>query len=34
MDSQLKDIYARKGWEFYTQNRLWPPDGKVIYTKL
>src|SRR4029434_1291173 len=20
---------ARKGWEFYTQNRFWPPDGEV-----
>src|SRR5918999_2708694 len=26
---QLKPIHARKGWEFYTQNRLWPPDGAV-----
>ncbi len=28
-EMQLKPIYARKGWEYYTQNRLWPPDGKV-----
>ena len=20
---------ARKGWEFYTQNRFWPVDGEV-----
>src|SRR5918999_3646637 len=25
----LKPIHARKGWEFYTQNGLWPPDGAV-----
>jgi NitT/TauT family transport system substrate-binding protein len=28
-EMQLKPVYARKGWEFYTQNRLWPPDGEV-----
>ena len=28
-EMQLKPIYARKGWEYYTQNRLWPPDGEV-----
>ena len=28
-EMQLKPIYARKGWEFYTQNRFWPPDGDV-----
>jgi NitT/TauT family transport system substrate-binding protein len=26
---QLKPAHARKGWEFYTQNRFWPPDGDV-----
>jgi hypothetical protein len=26
---QLKPMHARKGWEFYTQNRFWPPDGDV-----
>ena len=26
---QLKLMHARKGWEFYTQNRFWPPDGDV-----
>ena len=26
---QLKPIHARKGWEFYTQNGLWPVDGAV-----
>ena len=28
-EMQLKPLHARKGWEFYTQNRLWPPDGDV-----
>lgn len=28
-EMQLKPIHARKGWEYYTQNRLWPPDGDV-----
>jgi NitT/TauT family transport system substrate-binding protein len=28
---QLKPIHARKGWEFYMQNRLWPPDGAVTF---
>jgi NitT/TauT family transport system substrate-binding protein len=28
-EMQLKPDYARKGWEYYTQNRLWPPDGGV-----
>ena len=31
---QLKPIHARKGWEFYTQNRLWPPDGAVTLAGL
>jgi NitT/TauT family transport system substrate-binding protein len=26
---QLKPTHARKGWEFYTQNHLWPADGAV-----
>ena len=26
-EMQLKPMHARKGWEFYTQNRFWPPDG-------
>lgn len=26
---QLKPTHARKGWEFYTQNQLWPVDGAV-----
>ena len=26
---KLKLVHARKGWEFYTQNRYWPPDGDV-----
>jgi hypothetical protein len=26
---QLKLMHARKGWEFYTENRFWPPDGDV-----
>lgn len=28
-EMQLKPIHAGKGWEFYTQNRYWPPDGDV-----
>jgi NitT/TauT family transport system substrate-binding protein len=28
-EMQLKPIHARRGWEFYTQNRFWPPDGEV-----
>lgn len=28
-EMQLKPVYARRGWEFYTQNRFWPPDGEV-----
>ena len=28
-EMQLKPAHARKGWEFYTQNRFWPPDGDV-----
>ena len=28
-EMQLKPQHARKGWEFYTQNRFWPPDGDV-----
>jgi hypothetical protein len=28
-EMQLKLQLARKGWEFYTQNRYWPPDGDV-----
>jgi ABC-type nitrate/sulfonate/bicarbonate transport system substrate-binding protein len=28
-EMQLKPVHARKGWEFYMQNRFWPPDGDV-----
>jgi NitT/TauT family transport system substrate-binding protein len=28
-EMQLKPIHARKDWEFYTQNRFWPPDGEA-----
>jgi len=28
-EMQLKPVHARKGWEFYTENRFWPPDGEV-----
>ena len=28
-EMQLNPIHARKGWEFYTQHRFWPPDGEV-----
>lgn len=27
-EMQLKPTHALKGWEFYTQNRLWPYDGE------
>ena len=26
---QLKPGHARKGWEFYTENRFWPVNGEV-----
>jgi hypothetical protein len=28
-EMQLKPAHALKGWEYYTQNRLWPYDGDV-----
>jgi NitT/TauT family transport system substrate-binding protein len=28
-EMKLKPQHARLGWEFYTQNRHWPPDGDV-----
>jgi NitT/TauT family transport system substrate-binding protein len=28
-EMKLKPAYARKGWEFYTENRFWPPDGDI-----
>jgi NitT/TauT family transport system substrate-binding protein len=28
-EMKLKLAHARLGWEFYTQNRYWPPDGVV-----
>lgn len=28
-EMQIKPAHARRGWEYYTQNRLWPPDGEV-----
>ena len=28
-EMQLKPAHSLKGWEYYTQNRLWPPDGDV-----
>src|SRR4029077_3155885 len=28
-EMQLKPVHARRGWEFYTQTRFWPPDGDV-----
>lgn len=28
-EMQLKPAHARRGWEFYTQTRFWPPDGDV-----
>lgn len=26
-EMQLKPNHARRGWEYYTQNRIWHPDG-------
>ena len=28
-EMQLKPNHARKGWEYYTQNRIWSPDGDL-----
>jgi hypothetical protein len=28
-EMKLKPAHARKGWEFYTENRFWPPDGDI-----
>ena len=28
-EMKLKPEHALKGWEFYTQNRFWPPDGDI-----
>ncbi len=28
-EMNLKSTYARKGWEYYTENRIWHPDGDV-----
>lgn len=28
-EMRLKREHARRGWEFYTQNRIWHPDGGV-----
>ena len=28
-EMQLKPNHARRGWEYYTQNRIWYPDGDV-----
>ena len=28
-EMQLKPNHARKGWEYYTQNRIWHPDGDL-----
>ena len=25
----LKPAHARKGWEYYTENRIWHPDGDL-----
>ena len=29
VEMQLKPNHARKGWEYYTQNRIWHPDGDL-----
>jgi NitT/TauT family transport system substrate-binding protein len=28
-EMQLKPNHARRGWEYYTQNRIWHPDGDL-----
>jgi NitT/TauT family transport system substrate-binding protein len=28
-EMQLKPSHARRGWEYYTQNRIWSPDGDL-----
>ena len=29
VEMQLKPSHARRGWEYYTQNRIWSPDGDL-----
>jgi ABC-type nitrate/sulfonate/bicarbonate transport system substrate-binding protein len=33
-EMKLKPAYARKGWEYYTENHIWPPDGDVTLAGL
>jgi len=28
-EMQLKPAYARRGWEYYTQQQIWHPDGDL-----
>ena len=28
-EMNLKPAHARRGWEYYTENRIWHPDGDV-----
>ena len=28
-EMKLKPVHARKGWEFYTEKRLWDPNGDI-----
>jgi NitT/TauT family transport system substrate-binding protein len=28
-EMKLKPVHARKGWEFYTANRMWHPEGDI-----
>jgi hypothetical protein len=28
-EMQLKPHHARAGWEYYTQNKIWHPDGDL-----
>ncbi|MEK7229840.1 MAG: hypothetical protein AAB154_07330, partial [Candidatus Binatota bacterium] len=28
-EMQLKPAHARKGWEYYVENRIWHPDADV-----
>ncbi len=28
-EMKLKAVHARKGWEYYTENRIWHPEGDI-----
>ncbi|MBI4528821.1 MAG: ABC transporter substrate-binding protein [Deltaproteobacteria bacterium] len=33
-EMKLKPVHARKGWEYYTENRIWHPDGDLNHEGL